>query len=265
MNAEKIKDTARSLYAAHRQKTQVAFPIELSAEEAYAVQKKVVGEHLRAGLHPAGRKIGFTIRSKWAELGIHEPDFGRVFHEYVFADGTTLHMDDFSQPMLETEIAVTLKEGIPGGKIDLQRVANAVDCVAASFEIVDFRTREGRSAFEIIADNAAFGACVVNEKKQNRAAAALKAERVEVYKNGCPVVAGNFSDILDGPLSSLLWLAKRLDAVGEPLQAKDLILTGSAIAPFPIEAGDTFRANFSTLEEITVAFDDRNIFHKGGR
>lgn len=257
MNTLKIEETARSLCAARRQKTQVAFPMELSIEEAYAVQKIVVDEHLRAGLHSAGRKIGFTIRSKWAGLGIHEPDFGSVFHEYMFADGAAFQMDDFSQPMLETEIAMVLKEGISGGEIDLQRVSNAVDYMAASFEIVDFRTREGRTPLEIIADNAAFGACAISGEKRAPAAAIPEAERVEVYKNGCPVATGNFSDVMDGPLSSLLWLAKRLDALGEPLKPKDLILTGSAIAPVPIAAGDTFHANFSTLGEIEVTFKGR--------
>ncbi len=259
MNIDRTKELSSALYSANLIKQQIACPAgrypDLTIEDAYKIQSEMVNSYVNAGYHHAGKKVGFTIQSKWDQVGISEPDYGYMFHELAYTSGDILTVDKFTQPMLETEIAFVLKDDLAGPEITYEQVVKATDHVVAAFEIVDFRTSDsGRTAIDIIADNAAFGAYVVGSKKIDIHSVDLYSERALIYKNDQLTQTGSFSDVMNGPVNSIIWAANKFNRLGHPLKAGEIILSGSAVSPISIAPNDAFRAEFSTLGNISIKF-----------
>ena len=56
------------------------------------------------------------------------------------------------------------------------------------------------------------------------------------------------------PLEALTWLANHAAASARPLQAGDVVLTGSVVETKWVEAGDTVRVAIAGLGEASVTF-----------
>src|SRR4051794_22300119 len=60
---------------------------DLSLEDAYAIQTRVIDRRVTAGARPIGRKIGLTSRPMQDLLGVDEPDFGVLLDDMFIEDG----------------------------------------------------------------------------------------------------------------------------------------------------------------------------------
>ena len=259
MNMDRMKELSRALYSANLTKQQIVCPTRLypglTIEDAYAVQTGMINNYIEAGYRRSGKKVGFTIKSKWNQVGISEPDYGHMFHELAYNSGDILAVDKFTQPMLETEIAFVFKDDLAGVDITYEQVKKATDYVVTAFEIVDFRTSDnGRTAIDIIADNAAFGAYVVGTKKININSVDLSLEHTIIYKNNQLIAKGIFSDVMNDPINSIVWIANKFNHLGCPLRAGEIVLSGSAVSPIKVAPNDTFLAKFSSLGDVRIKF-----------
>ena len=72
--------------------------------------------------------------------------------------------------------------------------------------------------------------------------------------NDRPVGAGTGADVMGHPFEALTWLANHAAASGRPLQAGDVVLTGSVVETKWVEPGDTVRVAIEGLGEAGVTF-----------
>jgi len=75
---------------------------------------------------------------------------------------------------------------------------------------------------------------------------------VRVELNGQEIATGLGSAVLGNPLNSVAWLASKLGEYGRQLRAGDVVMTGSFVRQFPLQAGDTAFAKFSSIGSVEV-------------
>ena len=72
--------------------------------------------------------------------------------------------------------------------------------------------------------------------------------------NGTRVGAGTGADVMGHPFEALTWLANHAAASGQPLQAGDVVLTGSVVETKWVEPGDRVLVAIEGLGEAGVTF-----------
>ncbi|TAL64217.1 MAG: 2-oxo-hepta-3-ene-1,7-dioic acid hydratase, partial [Burkholderiaceae bacterium] len=70
------------------------------------------------------------------------------------------------------------------------------------------------------------------------------------YKNGVIEESGLAAAVLNHPANGVAWLANKLGAWGESLEAGEVVLGGSFTRPTTALAGDTFHADYGPLGAI---------------
>ena len=79
----------------------------ITIEDAYAIQSEVIAA-LAAGRRVIGHKIGLTSKAMQAASGVHEPDYGVLLDDMMYADGDTLPAARFIVPRIEVELGFVL-------------------------------------------------------------------------------------------------------------------------------------------------------------
>ena len=226
------------------------------AGSAYAVQAAWVAERLDAGATVTGRKIGLTNPVVQAQLGVDSPDFGVLLDEMAVAAGGVADTARLLQPRIEGEVAFIL-----GADLNLARptdadVVAATDSVAAALEIVDSRIAGWDiTLVDTVADNGSAAMYVLGPARRppdlDLASCAMTMRR-----NGTVVSAGRGSDCLGSPVRAVAWLAAAACALGTPLRAGDVVLSGALGPMVDVHAGDQFEAEVSGLGTVSVTFGD---------
>src|SRR4051794_39566035 len=80
--------------------------------------------------------------------------------------------------------------------------------------------------------------------------ARLDTVAVRVVINGQTAATGTGDAVLGDPLNSVVWLAAKLAEFGRSLKAGEIIMSGSFTRQFPINPGDTIRAEFSGIGAV---------------
>ena len=130
-------------------------------------------------------------------------------------------------------------------------VRTAVALVHPSFEIIETRGDPAQIAL-MLADNAQQRSVILGEPVALTPALQLDQVEARVELNGTVVATGVGAAVLDHPLNSIVWLARKLGEYGRSLQAGELVMTGSLVRQFPLAAGDRARASFSGIGPVEV-------------
>jgi 2-oxo-hept-3-ene-1,7-dioate hydratase len=72
-----------------------------------------------------------------------------------------------------------------------------------------------------------------------------------LHKNGVIEETGLAAAVLNHPANGVAWLANKLAAHGETLQAGDVVLAGSFTRPTTAQAGDNFHVDYGPLGSVT--------------
>jgi len=80
MNPSDIQNAGDALYDALVQRTTMA-PLttqyaDITIDDAYAIQQRMMARRLAAGERVVGKKIGVTSKAVMDMLGVFQPDFG---------------------------------------------------------------------------------------------------------------------------------------------------------------------------------------------
>ncbi len=262
MNQESIIKQGEAFYEAHLSHQQIDTPCtfcpDLTKEEAYAIQSvyvKALTE--KQGYHISGKKVGLTSKAMQKLSNISEPDYGYMFHELGFFNGSSIPADKFIEPRVECEIAFKLCKDLNKGKVSVEEVLDATEYVIAAMEICDFRMfreKTQRTVMDSIADNAAFGGYVLGDVPvdPHKLDLAMIPFIFEFNNRQAEVSCG--AAVYDHPAKSVAWLAETFYRVGDPLRAGELILSGSAVASLPVSAGDSLRCRMGQLGEVSCRF-----------
>jgi 2-keto-4-pentenoate hydratase len=220
----------------------------LSLDEAYRIQLALIDRRCAEGERQIGWKVGLTSKAIQQQFGFHEPCFGCILETrpngHVFATG------ELRKPGFETELCMRLGRPL-SGEVSPDEARAAVAVVHPSFEIIETRGDPGQIAL-MLADNAQQHSVILGEPVALTPALHLDQVEARVELNGTLVATGVGSAVLDHPLNSIVWLARKLGEYGRNLQAGELVMTGSLVRQFPLAAGDRARASFSGIGPVEV-------------
>ena len=228
------------------------FPVgyfdRLSLDDAYRIQLALIDRRCTAGEQQIGWKVGLTSKAIQEQFGFHEPAFGCILETrpsgHVFAAGELI------RPGFETELCVRLGRPL-AGEVSPEEVRAAVAVVYPSFEITETRGDPGQIAL-MLADNAQQRSVILGEPIELTPALRLDQVEARIELNGNVVATGVGAAVLDDPLNSVAWLARKLGEYGRSLRAGEVVMTGSLVRQFPLAPGDHARANFFGVGTVEV-------------
>lgn len=228
---------------------------EMTVEDSYAVQNEWMRRGVAAGRRLVGRKIGLTSKVMQEATGITEPDYGAIFEDMIFENGSVIDHDRFSSVRIEVELAFVLKDELTGPNVTIFDVLRATEYVVPALEILDSRIEmAGRTIVDTISDNAAMGAMVYGGNPVAPDAGDLRWISALLYRNETIEDTGVAAAVLNHPAMGVAWLANKLHAHDDHLAAGDIILAGSFTKPMWVYPGDTVHADYGDLGAITCRF-----------
>jgi 2-oxopent-4-enoate/cis-2-oxohex-4-enoate hydratase len=228
---------------------------DMTIEDAYHVQQRMIARRLEKGEKVIGKKIGVTSKAVMNMLGVHQPDFGYLLDGMVYNEGETIEMADLIQPKAEGEIAFLLKKDLQGPGVTAADVLAATEGVMACFEIVDSRIQDWKIKIQdTVSDNASCGVFVLGDQLVDISNIDLALCGMVLEKNGEIVVTGAGAATMAHPVNAMVWLANTLGKLGIALKAGDIVLSGAMGAMVPVVKGDNLRMVIGGLGGCSVRF-----------
>jgi 2-keto-4-pentenoate hydratase len=224
-------------------------------QAAYAVQQRLTAERIAAGAAVTGRKIGLTSAAVQQQLGVDQPDFGFLFDDMEYADGSVVPADAVLQPRVEAEIAFVLGADLAEGPLDAAQVREAIDHAVAAIEICGSRVADWDISFgDTVADNASAGAYVLGARRVPLTAFDPVTAEMTMTVDGETVSTGSGSACLGDPVDAVVWLARQARDLGEPLRAGQVVLSGALGPMRPVTPGTAVHATVTGLGTVSVTF-----------
>lgn len=266
LTPDQIEAAALSLDEAEQTRRQTGlmslrFP-GISTDDAYAIQNALVKRKRAAGRKVIGWKIGLTSKAMQYALNIDTPDSGVLLDDMNFDEGSTVPKERFIQPRVEAEIAFVMKAPLKGPNVTVSDVLNATDYITPALEILDTRilrvdpeTKQARTIVDTIADNAANAGIVMGGRAMRPDQVDLRWIGAIVSRNGVVEETGLGAGVLNQPARGVAWLANRLAAYGDGMEAGQVVLGGSFIRPIEARHGDTIVADYGPLGTVSCFFE----------
>lgn len=234
---------------------------DMTMDDAYAVQTEIWRAKLAEGRRVIGWKIGLTSRAMQSALGIDIPDSGILFDDMAFDTGATVPHRRFIQPRIEAEIAFIMKAPLGGADVTRANVLAATGAVAPALEILDTRilrtdpaTGRARNVFDTISDNAANAGIVLGADRHAADAFNLRWVGAIVARDGTVEETGLGAGVLNDPVESVVWLARRMADYRQSIEAGHVILSGSFIRPIECPSGSRITADFGAFGKVSIGF-----------
>lgn len=234
---------------------------DISMDDAYAIQSNYVQGKLSIGCKVIGWKIGLTSKAMQNALNIDIPDSGVLFDDMLFETAATVSKDRFITPFVEAEIAFVMKAPLCGDATREDVIA-ATEYVAPSLEILDSRialqnaqTGRMRTVLDTISDNAGNGGLVLGDRKHAIDKVDLRWVGAIVARDGEVEETGLGAGVLNDPVESVVWLARRMSQYGQQIEPGHIILSGSFIRPVICTSGAEIKADFGDFGTVSVSFE----------
>jgi len=256
---------ADRLHEAERTRTQIRqISLEhpdITLDDAYAIQTLWVNKKIAEGRVVKGHKIGLTSRAMQQSSQIDEPDYGTLFDDMFYGDGSEIPTSRFIVPRVEVELAFILGKTLRGPGVTLFDVYDAVEYVIPALEIIDARShnvdpesKRPRKVFDTIADNAANAGVVLGGRPVRIGEFDLRWVGAIMSRNAVIEETGIAAGVLNHPANGVAWLANKLAQHDVALEKGETILSGSFTRPIPARAGDTFAVDYGPLGSVNCHF-----------
>jgi len=256
LSASDIDTWARVLHDATGQRRDIAGiskSVDISADEAYAIQAAGVGLRVEAGETVVGAKAGLTSRAKQVQMGVEAPIFG------VLTDGMTLSADggvevaQLIHPRCEPELVFLMGDDVSGAATTAEQVLDATESVHGGIEVIDSRYSQFQFTFaDVIADNTSAARYVVGTDGVAPRSVDLRDIECSFRVNGETVSTATGAALLGDPAECVAALVRHLDSTGQGLVAGDWVLAGGLTDAAAIEPGDVVRASYSCFADVEV-------------
>ncbi|WP_298597557.1 2-oxopent-4-enoate hydratase [Zoogloea sp.] len=259
MDKSKIEKYGDELYDALINRKAVA-PLtdreaDITIEDAYQIQQRMIQRRLDAGETIIGKKIGVTSKVVMDMLKVNQPDFGMMTSGMVFNEGEAIDTSTMIAPRAEAEVAFVLKSDLMGPGVTAADVLRATDCVLPCFEIVDSRIQDWKIKIQdTVADNASCGVLVLGGRRKSPRDIDLALAGMVLEKNGELISTSTGAAVQGSPVNAVAWLANTLGALGIGLKAGEVILSGSQSPLVPVKAGDSLVCSVGGLGSTSVRF-----------
>lgn len=226
---------------------------------AYRIQTRWSQLRAERGERVLGHKIGLTSQAMRDQLGVHEPDYGRLWKSRFYpprGGRATIPADVFLQPRVEGELAFLIGKPLDRTDCAADQVLAATDAVAVAVEVIDSRITNWQIALvDTIADNASFGAFILGPWDPVLPTADLRTIGMLVQHNGVTAVEAIGNAVLGHPARAVAWLASTLNRLGVSLLPGDIVLSGALGRSLPAVRGDEFIIETHGQPPLTVVFD----------
>ena len=228
---------------------------EITIEDAYRIQLRMIQRRLDAGETIVGKKIGVTSKVVMNMLKVNQPDFGQMTSGMVFNEGEPIRVDSMIAPRAEAEVAFVLKHDLMGPGVTAADVLRATDCVMPCFEIVDSRIKDWKIKIQdTVADNASCGVLTLGGMRKRPRDLDLALAGMVLEKNGDIISTSTGAAVQGSPVNAVAWLANTLGRLGIGLKAGEVILSGSQSPLVPVVAGDSLSCSVGGLGSTSVRF-----------
>lgn len=220
----------------------------LGLDEAYQIQLGLIDRRIAAGERQIGWKVGLTAKPIQEQFGFHEPVFGCILESVP--SGSTLRAAELIAPGFESELCLRMGTEL-AGEISMARARAAVAGVHPSLEIIETRGDLSAQVAVAMADNAQQKTVVLGDAVP-LGDMALDQVACAVRMNGAVVAEGTGAAVLGNPLNSVIWLAGKLAQFGRRIRAGDIIMSGSFVRQFPLQAGDRVQVDYTGIGSVRV-------------
>lgn len=220
-------------------------------DSAYEVQELIIQSRTSTRNRRVGRKVGLTAPAVQRQLGVDQPDFGVLLSEMQLGEDEQIPHAALIAPRIEAEIAFIMGRDVEA--TDRDSVLAAVDYVAPALEIVDSRIAGWDIGIvDTVADNASSAYFVLGEGKATLNGYVPAGAEMIMTINGEQASIGTGADCLGDPVNALVWVAETAAALGRPLRAGEIVLSGALGPMAPLNAGDVVEARISGLGTVTA-------------
>lgn len=221
---------------------------------AYEIQKINIAYKLQQGQTIVGKKIGLTSEKVQAQLGVSQPDFGILLDRMHIENEGEISFNELMQPKAEAEIAFVLKANLIGDHIEMHDVMVAIDYALPAVEIVGSRIENWDIQItDTIADNASSSHFVLGNSKKKLGEIDLENCRMTLLQNNQIASEGVGKACLGNPLNAVLWLAQKMNQLGNPLKKGEVILSGALGPMVEIRQNDHIYAKIEGLGEVSFS------------
>ena len=228
---------------------------DMTFEDSYAVQNEWRRRKVESGRRLVGRKIGLTSKVMQVATGITEPDYGAIFDDQVFDNGSVIEHGRFSNVRIEVELAFVLGSPLAGPTATIFDVLKATEFVVPALEILSSRIEmQGRTIVDTISDNAALGAMVYGGNPTDPSTVDMRWISALLYRNERIEESGVAAAVLNHPATGVAWLANKLSQHGDRLEAGEIVLAGSFTRPMWVHQGDSVLADYGPMGMISCRF-----------
>ena len=264
MQHDEIESLALELMSAYEAGQMISAPLSsrpgFDLDAAYAVEDRLKKFREMAGHRAVGRKVGYANKAMWRILKLDTLVWAHMYDDTVhYSDNNTASLT-LAHPRslkIEPEIVFGLKQPITSAGLDATGALECADWLALGFEIIDCPFPEWQfQPSDFVASFGLHAALVVGEKMQLRPelVAELVNElprfTVRMSKAGAFVEEGSGKNSLRSPALCLSELGAAIlrRFPGEPLNAGELISSGTLTAGHLTEKGDHWTAEVHGLD-----------------
>lgn len=220
-------------------------------DEAYAAQEalRTLWEPLKGPV--VGLKIAVTTRIMQELMGIDHPCGGMIYAKCVHASPFALRLADHMHVVVEFELAVRVKRTLSRKSTPWTReeVRAEIGEVMAAYELIEDRNAVYRetSARTLIADNAWNAGIVLGKPMVPPPGLELNG-----IVGRATLPSGMREGRTDDPMGALAWIANLAADRGRPLEAGQVVITGSVIPTLPIAPGEQFKFELDGIGSVAM-------------
>jgi 2-keto-4-pentenoate hydratase len=195
-----------------------------------------------------GWKSGFGTEGAMEMLGIAQPLTGFLTTATLGDSGDEVEVSGWGMPLLEAEVAVRIERELGKGATP-EEAASAIGAVAAAIELVDLGSFD--EVEEVLAGNI-FHRRVLLGEFVDLGASRLEDVRIAVDANGTGSEPADPGEVIGEIGRVVADLADQAELIGETFRPGDVVITGAAVPPAPVQAGERYEVTLSCDSTVTV-------------
>jgi len=266
MNQSSIEEHVSQLIAAvatRRPKPLLKTSVPAATESmAYDVLRHYVKQQQTSSTI-SGYKGALTNASAQKMFSTTSSAMGVLFSNGEITPDSTIAIDNYLVPLIETEIGFLVSKQIPAqnGPISTSHLLEHIGYVLPMIEIVDVGV-DGRlaGAIDLIAINNAAANYIPGtplREVNNDSIDKLGEITVSLSRNGDPLGEGSANDAMNGQKNALTWLVNEVLSQGYSINAGAYLMTGSLGRPYQAKPGK-YHADYGDFGAINFEFIQDN-------
>ncbi len=255
---KELATTLFKAYSSHNALSKAEYLQTLKSDEsAYRVQRLVTSLKEEP---VGGYKVSLTSKETQDMFAADSPLYGAQVRSHFRPSPASFKPTDLMSPLAEVELMFTATEDL-SSKDTLEQLLQKTN-VAAAVEVPDSRFSDwfpSLPKYLVMADAAVGGFVVYGEEWPTSEVFGTPKEvayvKCSLYHDGKHLKDGAATEVLGNPLSSLHWLAEKLESQSQKLTAGQRVSSGTFLLPETLTAGK-WKATFDHgLGEVNLTVE----------